>query len=157
MTCVLLVLLPIDMFLTIFLIYVLLPILALRSGFHVLCKGNVTDKDVDEKIKLYKFMTNVFEALPQMILASVFLWRHYDVLYDEGIVIFTITVTSIVFSAGKLIYGIFTGSQWCYKEVKEDIRSKRMERNLARKSTIPAVNGEAYNENTDTTCSTSLV
>ena len=128
-------LIPMDGLVSGILIYCIIPYASLKRGIKIAW----TRQDYDEhqsiiagwfedwitvenlpQLNTFEFLG---EALPRLILVIIFTSNNYPFLSETkrffGINELTISLVSMIFSAGSLFFGIYTGIPPLYKEVTE--------------------------------------
>ena len=122
--------LPIDMLASSIMIYILIPYMSLRRGVKIAWTGQdyantdeiISNFDFDASeltaLKAFEFLG---EALPQLILAIVFTSNNFPFLSETqtyfGANEFTISLVSMIFSAGSLCFGLCTGIPEMYSKL----------------------------------------
>ena len=109
--------LPMEFIFAFILLRFMLPYASLLSGWQA---AKATPYDKHESIVIgisqgelanLELFENLFEAVPQFILAVMFTSNNYEFLWAYGE--FVISVASAVFSCGILLHGIYTGCKAC--------------------------------------------
>ena len=117
---------PFDMLGSCIFIYVLIPYAALKRGIKIAWTGEDYDGSGilagifrNSELPFLKAFEFLGEALPQLVLAIIFTANNYPYLSESqtyfGVSEVTISLVSMIFSAGSLIIGLFTGSLACRK------------------------------------------
>ena len=112
--------LPVDILASSVVIYILIPYMSLRRGIKIAWTGEDYD-DEDELLPgfpamyltAFKSFEILGEAFPQLVLAVVFTSNNFPFLAESvtyfGVNEFTISLVSMIFSAGSLCFGLYTG------------------------------------------------
>lgn len=121
-------LLPVDFFAAFFLIYIGIPIIALKRGLIVAWTGEDYDETTEIMPDFYmkdlpgsRAIEFLGEALPQLTLAIIFTANNYPFLSETqsyfGVTELTISLVSMLFSTGSLCFGLYNDSPRLYKFV----------------------------------------
>ena len=93
--------LPIDFIASALWLYIVIPYMSLKRALQTAILGNKFDKEDDVS---YDLPIEGLRALPQLIIAAIFIAKHYEVL-----LFCPVTIISTAFSAGSLLIGIVIG------------------------------------------------
>ena len=117
-------LLPINVLCCIITIYFQIPFVAIKTGIKCAWNGSVDETEeialgrTPEQLPMLKLFEYCGEALPQLILSVLFAVNNYHFLLDHDTLLdikIPVTVVSIIFSTGSLIFGLVTGFKSCYE------------------------------------------
>ena len=137
---------PIDIICAFFVIYILIPWASFKVAFKVLMRDEFSDISNLVDIESFRLGSNLLpfwkgfeflgEALPQLVLAVVFMANNYDFAIESetfiGLKEFEVTLISIFFSFGSLLMGLYSAIS-SYKSNKYLFHLKLMSQMWRRK------------------------
>ena len=104
-------LLPFDIILLVLWIYIAIPLFFLRNGLATAVGFKEHESDGEDPINIFILVEHLLEAIPHLILASIFTANNSTFLLETeflpGVNEFSICVISVIFSAVSILQGIY--------------------------------------------------
>ena len=115
--------------------FIIFPLASIIHAVFRLFRSERYEEEIDEGkflvyLELMKMIEQFGEAIPQLIIASIFFARHQDWIYENDMELFSIiplpvpmTLISIISSTGSIIVGIVMGCRYfvkCWNELDDE-------------------------------------